>query len=198
MILTALTKPLSVGWCDNTVRCKLSQAESYIEDLAAGHSVAMTLSLAFLIIGGVFYCIVRHYSRLLQQKEKQMQALIDSLNTVSDTLASQTEKANAAERETGRISEVLIDRDVFVESLRRNPHYLQDGEWKCLIQRIDQVYDNYTSRLKLENPLLTDNNVRLSCLVKLRFSNRQIADIMGISPTSVVKAKQRLRQRCSE
>lgn len=196
--LPLLSAPVLSGCGKDVIAGKVRELDEYIRSIAPAGALAVTFAVAFIIIGMVFYLIVRHYSKLLQKKESEMQSLIDTLNNVTGTLATQTARTAAAESEASRVTDVLIDEDVFVEALRRSPHYLSDEEWEQLINKIDKVYDGYSAQLLQENPTLTPNNVRLSCLVKLRFSNPQIALILGISPSSVIKAKQRLKQRLAD
>ena len=44
-------------------------------------------------------------------------------------------------------------------------------------------------------PSMTESDLQVCCLIKLRFSNLDIADILNISPTSVSKRKFRLKER---
>ena len=44
-------------------------------------------------------------------------------------------------------------------------------------------------------PSLTDGDIQICCLIKLRFSNGDIANMLAISPTSVSKRKLRLKER---
>lgn len=44
---------------------------------------------------------------------------------------------------------------------------------------------------------LTPGNIRIACLVRLGFTTSESAVILGISPASVTKAKQRLKSRLS-
>ena len=62
----------------------------------------------------------------------------------------------------------------------------------------DTVYftlPNYTKRLYHQIPSLTDGDIQICCLIKLRFSNGDIANMLAISPTSVSKRKLRLKER---
>ncbi|MFS2543137.1 helix-turn-helix transcriptional regulator, partial [Phocaeicola vulgatus] len=62
-------------------------------------------------------------------------------------------------------------------------------------EKIDLLFDNYTKRLCHQIPSLTDGDIQICCLIKLRFSNGDIANMLAISPTSVSKRKLRLKER---
>ena len=57
------------------------------------------------------------------------------------------------------------------------------------------LFDNYTIRLSQVIASMTESDLQVCCLIKLRFSNLDIADILNISPTSVSKRKFRLKER---
>lgn len=44
-------------------------------------------------------------------------------------------------------------------------------------------------------PTLSDNDLQVCCLIKLHLSVTNMADILNISPTSVSKRKQRLKEQ---
>ena len=64
--------------------------------------------------------------------------------------------------------------------------------------RSNTIYDNYTIRLRNQIPELTENDIRICCLIKLSFSNVEIASILGISSASVSRQKLRLKERITQ
>ena len=80
-------------------------------------------------------------------------------------------------------------------SLRKAPHYLDDNEWNRIVVLVDKVYDGWCTSLASSG--LTQGNIRIACLVRLGFTTSESAVIMGISPASVTKAKQRLKSKLS-
>jgi DNA-binding CsgD family transcriptional regulator len=73
--------------------------------------------------------------------------------------------------------------------------YIDDQLWQEIKEKIDLLFDNYTKRLCHQIPSLTDGDIQICCLIKLRFSNGDIANMLAISPTSVSKRKLRLKER---
>ena len=57
------------------------------------------------------------------------------------------------------------------------------------------IYDRYTERLQEIIPSLTEQDLQICCLMKLRIPHQNIADILCISSSSVSKRKQRLKER---
>ena len=73
--------------------------------------------------------------------------------------------------------------------------YIDNKLWQEIKEKIDLLFDNYTKRLCHQIPSLTDGDIQICCLIKLRFSNGDIANMLAISPTSVSKRKLRLKER---
>lgn len=96
-----------------------------------------------------------------------------------------------------RLLSILIDQDKLVSSLRVNPRYLKDNDWTTLENLLDKVYCKFTSVLMSKYPSLTASERRLCVLLKLDFPIRSMSLMLGISPTSVTKSKQRLKARFS-
>ena len=89
----------------------------------------------------------------------------------------------------------LLKKEEFIKKLKKTPKSLDLLQWKELIDKTNAIFDNYTVRLRTQIPELTENDIRICCLIKLSFGNGNIADILGISPTSVSRQKLRLKER---
>lgn len=89
----------------------------------------------------------------------------------------------------------LLKKEEFVNKIKKNPRPLDAIQWRDIMSKADAIYDNYTIRLRTRIPELTENDIRICCLIKLSFNNGDIAKILGISPTSVSRQKLRLKER---
>lgn len=70
----------------------------------------------------------------------------------------------------------------------------QVKEWDKLFHFLDIISNDFYSRLIDRYPQLGRKELCLSCLVRLRFSNQEIAALFGIKEGSVVRSKNRLRK----
>ncbi len=70
---------------------------------------------------------------------------------------------------------------------------IKPTDWISFKIAFDDVYPEFNT--KLESYSLTFNDQRLSWLVSLQLSNKEIAQVLGITAKSVAKAKSRLSQR---
>ena len=97
-------------------------------------------------------------------------------------------------RETYLVSQ-LLRKDDMIASLKKTPDNLKSVQWEELKERTDAIYDKFTERLMSQVPTLTEHDLHICCLIKLSFTHVEMADILGISPTSVSRQKLRLKER---
>lgn len=93
------------------------------------------------------------------------------------------------------LTATLIDRDEVVEQLRNRPKFLTETQWEHLRQLTDKVYMGISNRLTSRFPQLTPADLQLCLLMRLRFTNAQIATLTAVSPASVSQQKFRLKKR---
>ena len=74
---------------------------------------------------------------------------------------------------------------------------LTEEDWQEFRKRFDNVFPGYLATLRRQFPAITTAELRLVALLQLRLSSRQISLMLGISPESVKKLRQRLRKKLS-
>ena len=79
--------------------------------------------------------------------------------------------------------------------LRSHPKFLTDEQWRYLQTLTDRVYEGFTTRLAGRFPKLTPADLQLCLLIRLRFTNAQVATLTAVSPASVSQQKFRLKKR---
>jgi predicted negative regulator of RcsB-dependent stress response/DNA-binding CsgD family transcriptional regulator len=70
-----------------------------------------------------------------------------------------------------------------------------DQEWEAFKLHFDEVHPQFFSRLRETYPDLSANDLRLSAYLLIDLNSKEIAQIFNISPESIRKKKQRLRQK---
>lgn len=93
------------------------------------------------------------------------------------------------------LSQQLMLKNETLRKLKDFPKYIEIVQWQKIINDIDTIYDNYTKRLAKFIPSLTESDIQICCLIKLHLPNPTIAILLAISPASVSKRKQRLKER---
>ena len=110
-----------------------------------------------------------------------------------------TERIAAELRQTRQENEELrirmLERYPELSSLHAHPVYLQAEGMSRLRQICDTVYGGFCRRLSQSVPSLSEYEVELCCLIKLRFTVGEIAALLGISPSSVSTSKHRVKKK---
>jgi tetratricopeptide (TPR) repeat protein/DNA-binding CsgD family transcriptional regulator len=70
-----------------------------------------------------------------------------------------------------------------------------DKEWEEFRQVFEQVHQDFFKQLKEQYPNLTPHELHVCALVKLNFSIKEMATILGIAPNSVAMARYRIRKK---
>lgn len=123
------------------------------------------------------------YAQSLKEKLKEL----ETMKHLSE------ENQNLHKREAFLCNQLIKQTELF--NKLKTTKYIDDKLWKEIKAKIDLLFDNYTQRLYQQIPSLTDGDIQICCLIKLRFSNGDIANMLAISPTSVSKRKLRLKER---
>ena len=97
-----------------------------------------------------------------------------------------------------RLTDYVLDSHKLVSSLRKKSRVLSDSEWEELMQLCTTAWGDFISRLLTCCPQLTEQELRLCLLIRLRFNNTQLASIFAVSPASISQKKFRLKKHLLE
>ena len=89
----------------------------------------------------------------------------------------------------------LIGQNHLLQELRARPRYILDEEWTELERMLRNSCDLTPESLRETHPDLTKGDIRTYILSHLQFSVSEQAVLLGISPASVTKARQRLKAK---
>lgn len=92
----------------------------------------------------------------------------------------------------------LASQNHLLQELRAHPRYVQDSEWVEMERVFRNSFSLTPESLREEHPNLTRGDVRIFILSQLHFSVAEQALLLGISPASVTKARQRLKAKLNE
>lgn len=106
-----------------------------------------------------------------------------------------TEKLYAVKQQKEHLSAWLVEEHPYLLALHSRPVYLKDEDLKQLRQLTDVIYAEFCQRLHTDVPALSDNEITLCCLIKLRFTVSEIAVLLGISASSVSTGKFRVKNK---
>ena len=148
---------------------------------------------------------IRKQNEDLEQKNRDLlkgiQDLTGTLDTQSHDLEQMKtlmeENAYLHEREWGFFYQ-LMKQDPTLSKLKSTPRAIKEEEWTNIMKAMDSYLDNFTQRLTKAVTSITSNELRLCCLVKLRFATVDIATLLSIEPNSVYRRKTRLKERITQ
>lgn len=106
-----------------------------------------------------------------------------------------TEELYAVKQQKEHLSAWLVEKHPYLSALHSRPVYLKDEDLKQLRQLTDVIYAEFCRRLHTDVPALSDNEITLCCLIKLRFTVSEIAVLLGISASSVSTGKFRVKNK---
>ena len=93
------------------------------------------------------------------------------------------------------LMQTLAGQNHLLEQLHAAPRYIQDGEWVELERVLRNSFNLTPESLQVSYPGLTKGDIRTYILSRLQFSVSEQAILLGISPASVTKARQRLKAK---
>lgn len=131
--------------------------------------------------------------------KKRQEALKIKLKTEERylDLSSEFEQKN---EEIGHLQKKLetkeldVEKQSIVEELKTKA-ILTNDDWVDFQTRFKQIYPSFLFKIKEQFLEITESELRMAALMKIQLNTKESAAILGISPDSVHKTRQRLRQR---
>ena len=115
-----------------------------------------------------------------------------------EQLRSLSEESLKLKENERRLTDYVVDSHKLVSGLRKKSRVLSDSEWEELTQLCTTAWGDFISRLLTSCPQLTEQELRLCVLIRLRFNNTQLASIFAVSPASISQKKFRLKKHLLE
>lgn len=150
-----------------------------------------------LLLLGVVYILFINY-RLKKSKVAEAHVKIQNQKLEEELL---NQRLNLLTEEINRKNKLIQSLEDGANSMTEENllnKVTLENDWLAFMSEFDKIHAGYLSELKQRFPELTTNNLRLAALVKLEFSNKEIANILCITENGVKKAKQRLKERVRE
>ena len=77
-------------------------------------------------------------------------------------------------------------------------HLMTEENWLNFRNEFRKVHQDFYHKIITDFPEITESNLRIILLSKLRFNNSEIAGLLGVTPDAVKKSKSRLRKKLGE
>lgn len=134
----------------------------------------------------------------LQQRIGEYSSRLSNTRKDMEQPRNLSEEALKLKERERRLTDRLVDSHPLMAELQRKCRTLSEAEWQELVQLCNDIWDGLTTRLQARYPQLTEQELRLCLLIRLRFSNVQLAAIFAVSPASISQKKFRLKKHLSE
>ena len=134
-------------------------------------------------------------SDLLRLEEERKGAIV-ALDGYTENLRLKNEMIEGFKKELERLQVVVSDRE-FAANLEKlmQAHIMTDESWEDFKRLFTKVHHNFFHTLRHKYDGLSDTDIRLLALIKLKLNNKEMAGMLGITVDGVKKAKQRLRKK---
>ena len=138
------------------------------------------------------------FKQQLDEQEKlridqEMQAAKEQLQMFTQNLVEKTEFIEKLERQMQESNASAGQQETL--STLSSLTILTEEDWDKFKQLFEKIYPLFFQHLKSKAPDITLAEQRMAALTRLQLTTRQMASMQGISPDSVHKTRQRLRQR---
>lgn len=145
---------------------------------------------------------------LLEKLKKENEHLSLEKNMLHEKIASYSisshelsnvkilsDKLLLLEKREKELCSLLLTQIPSLRKLHLKPIYLNDTALSDIRKITDNIFRDFTQRLSNEISSLSEHELILCCLIKLRFSITEISIFLNIAPTSVSRSKLRIKNK---
>lgn len=125
--------------------------------------------------------------------EQEMQAAKEQLQLFTQSIIEKTQLIEKLESQL-QANALTVQQQENLSELSELT-ILTDDDWVKFKKLFDKTYPLFFQQLKAKSPDITLAEQRMAALTRLQLTTKQMASMQGISPDSVHKTRQRLRQR---
>lgn len=145
-----------------------------------------------------------HFQRKISTLNYEMIESEKKLDAAATTLSDYLKEKNALIKKL-EDSKRKVNREDKVQQRQfdeinqvLSSHLMTDENWYKFRTIFSQQYPKYYQYLIKEFPELTENNIKLIILLKLKLNNIEIGRLLGVSASTITKSKQRLKKKIGE
>ncbi|MGR3812406.1 LamG-like jellyroll fold domain-containing protein [Jiulongibacter sp. NS-SX5] len=187
---------------------ELSQA---VNDYRSGNGVNLStqfmwesifMALAFVLVSYLTYIfLLKRRKRIAVRKELEMQGeldykqkelvsqtlhLVNKNSLLKDLKDDLTTYQKSSEKSIKEINKII--RDLQFENA-------SEANWEVFKSQFLAMHNDFDKKLRSINEKITDQDIRLAALVKMKLSNKEIAEMLNVQAESIKKSKFRLKKK---
>ncbi len=166
--------------------------------------IKLLLFLILLLIIGVLVNILRVYGKQKKINRLERERMLEDLNFKNKQLTSQAllmmHKNKLLNNILQSLSKIKSNKEIDNKELNQLIFKVKSGlqtekDWELFKQYFEMVNKDFFTKLKEKYPDLTQSELKLCALIKLRFNIKEAAMLLNISPNSVKTARHQLRKK---
>ena len=157
--------------------------------------ILVAMGLASTCTGGKSPLTIPQASKILGKNVRAFLMVIRAGNDERESFVPNAGGGPGGEVDSYVLMRALIGQNHLLQELRARPRYILDEEWTELERMLRNSCDLTPESLREAHPDLTKGDIRTYILSHLQFSVSEQALLLGISPASVTKARQRLKAK---
>lgn len=122
----------------------------------------------------------------INQQNEKINLYINEIKEKNNLLEQINYAKNIEEQDIEHLKELLFKRTN------------TEKHWYNIILNFDKMYPNFRNELNnklINNKSLTQNEIKLSILIKLNFSTKEMSEILFVSESAISKARQRMYKK---
>ncbi len=152
----------------------------------------ISLLVLALVFSFFFFKKYRKKETVPSENQNSDQTKMDQY--FEELFARLDQNETASEVKKNRLSNAEVNPiNDMAEFLKTN--IKEPNDWASFEKYFEKVHKDFFKNLKSKYPTITINELNMCALLKLNLRNKDIAQIMGISPDSVRKAQHRLSKK---
>ena len=157
--------------------------------------ILVAMGLASTCTGGRSPLTIPQVSEILGKNVRAFLMVIRAGNDERERFVPNAGGGPGGEVDSYGLTHTLVGQNHLLQELRARPRYIQDEEWAELERMLRNSGNLAPESLREAHPDLTKGDIRTYILSHLQFSVSEQAVLLGISPASVTKARQRLKAK---
>jgi len=162
----------------------------------------MILSISILL----FVLITIYLYRKVKLKSKEKEIITKEAKSLSKELSNAKQRLEEIDTHLTKQNKLILklqkeekesssSNDVNIKDKLANMKILVNEDWDNYIETFNILHPNYLAKISEKHHNLTEGDKRQLVMLKLKYSRKKSASILGISPNSIKRAQQRLSKK---
>gem|GEM_PF-6260836 len=176
---------------------KLESDRQLLEERNGRQALAIiALGTSLLLLASLAYLIINRIQRKRRAKEAELRERKNKMTELSLTIARKNEWIASIDH---KLKEHKTNDSNIIDQLTRDlkSQTALEKDWDRFMRYFNDQNEGFYERLKALYPAISDKDLRLCTLIRLRMSTKEIATLLNLSTESVKSSRHRLRKKMS-